>query len=456
MEYRELLAKLEKIGQQHILKGWEQLSILQKQQLASQIEALNGDCFKAQQRLIIEKSSDNMASHPRPIEPFLEFSESGNQHDFKSGKQLLAQGKVGCLLIAGGQGTRLRFEGPKGMFPVSVVKAKSLFQLFAEKTVAAGRQVGQLLPLAIMTSTLNHQSTLQFFQKNNFFGLEPQQLYFFSQENLPFLDRNQNLFLENFGCLASGPDGNGSSLQHFIKSGIWEKWWDRGVRYLNYVLIDNPLADPFDAELIGFNHRQELDVAIKCTLRRSVDEKVGLLVKEEGKVGVVEYTELAEEERLAITATGQLKHCCANLSLFGFEMLFIRQLLSQQELPLHAVFKSAKFLAPDGLSKQAEEPIAWKFEKYIFDILPAARKVKALLYPRENCFAPLKNFSGEASLLDVKLALQNYDRRVFAEISGYLPNEGPFELAQEFHYPTPELLRKWKGRAPPHSSYVDG
>lgn len=417
--YNDVLKKLTRIGQQHLLDGWEQLNPQEQAELLAQIASLDVSAFKGQQNTLLTPKKDSGA-----FEPFVDVAHSGNKVDREAGRRLIAEGKVGCLLIAGGQGTRLRLNGPKGIFPVSVVTNKSLFQLIAEKVVAAGKQFNRALPLAIMTSPLNHETTIKFFAEHQFFGLSSEQVTFFSQEMLPFLDEKGNIVMENLWKLAQGPDGNGSSLKRFVESGIWKKWNDFGVRYVNYILIDNALADPFDAELVGFHYRQSADITVKCAARRNASEKVGLLVKQNDQVNVVEYTELSDAERGATNPDGTLKHICANLSMFCLNMDFI-QLVPNIKLPLHCSLKA--------INGQVDHKV-WKFERFIFDILPHAKKVSALLFPREECFAPLKNSSGDDTLADVQCALQNHDKQVYKRVTGKQPPDGPFELPPEFLY----------------------
>ncbi len=435
--------------QQHIFEYWETLSETQKEALLRQVHFLDLETLALQQKILsesVEKSGD-------PLEAFSDYAKAGNQENYQLGKKLISEGLVGCLIVAGGQGTRLKFEGPKGLYPVSIIKQKTLFQVFAEKIVAAGQQAGRPLPVAIMTSSLNHPITVGFFEEHDYFGLDRAQVSFFQQTDLPFLDQKGDLFLEEPFKIAMGPDGNGSSLEGFLKSGIWQKWSDQGVKYLNFVLIDNPLADPFDAELVGFHDQQKDDVTIKCVARRNAEESVGLVVRKGNKVEVVEYSEIPQEERRALDLHGDLKHNCANLSLFCFNMSFIKEIADLQ-MPLHKAWKASKYLSSEGVTKTSPKPNAWKYEKFIFDVLPWAEKVSVLLYPREHCFAPLKNFEGNDSITTVRAALQKMDRLTFENLTGVCPPERPFELAQDFYYPTPDLILKWRGKNLPEEDYI--
>lgn len=423
MSQEAIALKLKAIHQEHLLKQWDGLNEEEKEKFARQVESLNLNLFLQQKSLLQKHENISEAK----IDPFLDYSYSGNNEDFKTGQKLISQGKVGCLLIAGGQGTRLGFNGPKGLFPITPLTKKSLFQFCAEKVVAASKKYGRQLPLAIMTSPLNDALTRNFFESNQLFGLHQEQLSFFVQGVLPFLDQEGNLFMEEAWKLAEGPDGNGYSLHHFVHKEVWKKWQIQGIEYVNYILIDNPLADPFDAELIGFHHRKKADVTLKCVKRRDLNEKVGIVVKKENKVRVIEYSEISQEERTACLKDGSFKHPCANLSLFCFNMSFINK-TANQILPLHKSLKKAKKL------NERTDFFAWKFESFIFDHLPYAEHVQALVYPREECFAPLKNATGEDSPLQVQKALEKQAKERYLKMTGKLPELSPFELPIDDYY----------------------
>lgn len=445
MEHIQALQLLKSIGQEHLLSGWPSLSGSEQKELLQNIAALNLAFFKKQRELITLKNQ----IHP-DFKPYKGFSISGNQKGRENGLLRIAQGKTGCLIVAGGQGTRLGWDGPKGAFPITLIKHKSLFQLFAEKIRAAGMQAGRKLPFAIMTSPLNDEATRLFFREHHYFGIDPKQVDFFTQSTLPFLDEKGDLFLESPAKIAQGPAGNGLSLKHFWENGIGPKWKSMGIEEVIYIPIDNPLADPFDAELIGFHHENNYEATLKCTERTEPSENVGVLVEQQNHLRVIEYTELSDEEKAACDDQGKCKFSCANLSLFCFQLDFIENVYRQfNELPLHVVKKPSRSLHNNQIE-------AWKFEFFIFDVLFFARKTGALLYPKERCFAPLKNKSGKDSIETVRTALQNLDRQTFSVVSG-MPANGsfPFELAQEFYYPTPSLISKWKGEPLPSCSYIE-
>lgn len=431
-------------GHPQLFRFWSQLTLEQQSQLLNQLNSISPELLK-KQRSLIESSPQELQE--LAYEAVDEFTFSGDLDHRQYGQELIEQGLLGCLLLAGGHGTRLQSSGPKGTYPISNIKHKSLFQLCAEKVKAASARAGRRLDLAVMTSTENDVETRSFFQQHQFFGLDPSQISFFIQENLPLLDASGHLFLQKTWEIAMGSNGNGASLLSLAQSGILKKWSEKGVKYLNVILIDNPLADPFDAELLGFHCRQNVEITLKGTEKIQPEEKVGLLVKREGRYAVIEYNEMSEKEKRLRGKDGRLKHCCANLSLFCFSFSFIQRMITNRfELPLHKAWKAAKYVDTNGHSQFSEQPMAWKFETFIFDWLEYTDKVAALIYPRNQCFAPLKNAKGDDSPETVRSALQETDRNVIQSITGIPAPEFPFELSAEFYYPTPGLLSRWRGK----------
>lgn len=444
--------KLRSIGQEHLLAFWDSLHSGARDHLLDQIEALNISLLKVQQTLVDAPYRGAVSPNIAPLQVW---DVPGSLADQLLGAERIAQGKVGCIVVAGGQGTRLGYHGPKGMFPITRVKHKTLFQLLAERIQAAGNQAGRDLPFAIMTSPHNDEITRLYFKENDYFGLAKEQLQFFVQGTLPLIGESGQLLLQAPGTIAVGPDGNGWALHHFFHSGIWEQWQQRGVEELTFIQVDNSLADPFDAELIGYHARQKVQVTLKATKRSSVDEKVGLVVEVDNRIAVVEYTELPQDEKEATNVDGSLQYQVANLSMFCFSMEFIALLCSapMEDFPLHLAHKPATILDESG---QLQEIKSWKCERFIFDVLRFANKVSVLVYPRDRCYAALKNGVGADSLAEAQAALLNLDRRTYTQISGVeVSQDRQFELAPQFYYPTAELLQKWKGVPLPPDDYID-
>lgn len=369
------IEKLKLLDQEHLLEG---LDSTQKRKVLKQIDEIDSETFKLQQKLL------NQTLEVPAFKPFTRYALSGNQEDQQLGNELIAAGKVGCIILAGGQGTRLGFEGPKGAFIIPGVN-KTLFEILAARVRG---------PVAIMTSPKNDEATQDYWAEHSYFNLKD--IRFFQQSELPFLDVKGNLFLEDLGIISMGPNGNGSVYHDFVQSGILGDWEQQGIEIIQMILVDNALAQPFDAELIGYHQRKKAELTLKCTKRLNAEEKVGVLVESGNSVKDLEYTELGDNRE------GDF---LANLSLTCLDLNFLKKLATKQ-LPLHKAFKKSPYWdAKQNKQIIPNEPNAWKFEYFSFDAIPYASRVEALACPREECFAPLKNAKGADSPETVSRAL---------------------------------------------------
>ena len=216
MDNAHLKKQLMLHGQGHLVDYLESLQEEDRQTFANSLASINFALLEQQRQMILSPLEQAAAKS----DPFDTCFSSGDLNCQQVGHQQIKQGKVGCIVLAGGEGSRLGFSGPKGMFPISVIRCKSLFQLLAEKVIAASKQAERLLLIAIMTSPQNDAITRQFFAENGNFGLDDTQLFFFCQRELPFLDSNANLFLDTPTSIAKGPNGNGLCFKHLIEEGI--------------------------------------------------------------------------------------------------------------------------------------------------------------------------------------------------------------------------------------------
>lgn len=363
------------------------------------------------------------------LRPLTNYQKAGNSEILLKGRSAFRKGQLGCLILAGGEGTRLGFDGPKGTYPLTRFRKKSLFQLFCEKVQAAGARAGVHVPIAIMTSPLNDAQIKAFFKQHDNFGVGPDDLHFFTQQMLPLLD-DDKAPIEGH----NGPDGNGYTLKRFYESRIWEEWDARGIKYVHSMHIDNPLCDPCDEELLGWHIMSEADATIKCIDSKAPDAKMGIIAECEGRPKVVEYFKVPEAtlQRFSLFNTG----------MFCFSMRFI-EACHDKKLPIHLA------------KKRRGDQTVWKQESFIFDLLPFAKKVSVIAYDRSDCFAPLKNKDGVDSPQKVLEAMQQYDRKTIEAITGREAPSFPFELASEFYYPTEELLHQWLGKELSQSEYIE-
>jgi UDP-N-acetylglucosamine/UDP-N-acetylgalactosamine diphosphorylase len=430
---RERLAEL---GQKQLEKqtllwnGPQQKSVLQE------LTSFHPDLLKKQKELLLQ----------HPLQPSLDFTplQSYHREEEIPDEFVKIAGKTAVLLVAGGEGTRLGSKGPKGCFPISPARHKSLFQLFSEKIVAASTLAGQPIPLAIMTSQENDQATRDYFIASQFFGMAPSQVTFFSQGSLPFLNPRGELFFQAPGKLAKGPNGNGACFKALKESGLLASWKQQGIEWVMFLQVDNPLADPFDLKMIGLAEKTKSDVVIKAVEKASPEEKVGVIAQRGKKIEVVEYSEIPSSLH---------EYPLANISLFCFSLKFMEK-VSHLDLPLHKAFKPSSWIDEKGKQHHSSQPNSWKFEWFVFDCLPFADRVEVILAPRETCFSPLKSKTGPFSEDFVKEALIKRERQVLEKIAGFSPPPEVLEIDPRFFYPTEEVRKYWKGRQPPALPYV--
>lgn len=376
----KILERLQEMRQLHLAEHLDSLSDEQQQHL---LEQLSPALLKSQQDRLLHPAS-------LPHLPELVFeAEPASQQWVPLGIESLSQGKVACLILAGGQGSRLGSSLPKALVPVTPSGDKTLLELQLQKIAAASHFHRTKIPCAILTSPENHAAIAQFLEDHHFFDLHPTEVTLVTQKEAPFLDEQGNWILREDGRLASGPDGNGYALHLLKEHGILEKWGKKQIETLTITPIDNALADPVDPILIGYHVAHKADVTLKVVRKQSAEEKVGVIVRQDHHIAVREYSEICAQQNLPLGL--------AHIGLFALCVSFAQQ-VSEQEFPWHLAHKQ------DRVTGQW----IWKYERFIFDMLPYAQKTNLLLYPREDVYAPLKNATGEKSLATVQAALKKH------------------------------------------------
>ena len=427
--------------QPHLKKDIEKLSSLQKEHLSKQIHDFDPDV------------SFSSFLTPKQITPAPLLScNPPILENYKLGQKLIMNYQTACIVLAGGIGTRLGSAEPKGCFPISNVQNKSLFQLVAEKILAQGKQLGCRPLVAFMLSSSTQEKTVSFFKQHQYWGLDPSQVFFFSQKNTPYYDNEGNWFWSREGVIAESPDGNGYLFQNLDEASIFSQFKQAGVEYVQVIQIDNPLVSPLDPYLIGSHAKLNADILIGAISRDQVDEKLGLLTFDQKKIHITEYSEIPECAFVEKNKKGVFKYPYGNSGIFSFSMAFIERLLNHAalQLPPHWVKKKTK----SWNHASFEEIWAWKVEHFIFDLLAYAKKVDAIHLDRKDYYASLKSKEGPQGIQAVKEALLEKDIRTFEKISRHSAKEHFFELAPAFYYPTEKLLQYWENRPFPNTSYL--
>jgi UDP-N-acetylglucosamine/UDP-N-acetylgalactosamine diphosphorylase len=318
------------------------------------------------------------------------------------GEELLRAGKIAVFTVAGGQGTRLGWRGPKGTYPATVVTGKPLFRVFAEQITAAEKRYGRSLPWYIMTSPLNSADTRAFFRDNNWFGRNPADTFLFEQGTMPSITFDGKLILETPSSLALNPDGHGGAIRALHASGALEDMQARGVEHMSYFQVDNPMvriADPVFLGLHAAGDGSSAEMSSKMVAKRDAAEKVGVFCEVAGKTAVIEYSDMPAELTNSLDAHGKLRFNAGSIAIHAISVAFMQRLTQGDfALPFHRAKKKVPYWC-DTQKKTVEpaEPNAIKFEAFVFDALGIARKSLVMETSRTEEFAPLKNASGEDS-----------------------------------------------------------
>lgn len=408
---------LRQFGQEHLLRWWDQFGAAQRSALLAEIDRVD---FVLLQQLHREASGAFAAAESPADKSRRATTPSGLIRQPRSaaektewhaardrGAALLAEGRVGAILVAGGQGTRLDFPHPKGMFPIGPASGKSLFQLLAEQLLARSRRAGVVIPYYVMTSDATHAATVAFFRAHNFFGLDPTVVHFFQQGNMPAVDAaTGRVLLSGKSELSQSPDGHGGLLTALAGAGLFDDMRRRGVEYLYYHQVDNPLARVCDPEFLGFHALRGADVSVKVVAKRTPEEKMGVAVDVDGRTQIIEYSDLPTDVAAERDERGEIRFWAGSTAIHVFSREFLAGLVDRGiDLPFHIARKKVPYLDDAGRLVQPAAENAFKFERFIFDVLPLAQKALILETDRETEFNPLKNKSGDSSPQDVQRSL---------------------------------------------------
>jgi UDP-N-acetylglucosamine/UDP-N-acetylgalactosamine diphosphorylase len=313
-----------------------------------------------------------------------------------AGEAALRAGRVAAFTVAGGQGTRLGYDGPKGTFPVTPVRRHSLFEVFSEKILAAGKRYGKPLHWFIMTSHQNHAATEAYFQENRHFGLDPARVHFFRQGRMPAVDFSGKIMLETPGSLALSPDGHGGSLRALERSGSLDLMAAEGIDTLSYFQVDNPLVRCIDPAFIGWHIGRGSEMSSKTVPKAYPEEKLGHFCIRGGKLVVIEYSDLPMAlQRETDPATGGLRYEAGSIAIHAIDREFIRRMASGAgALPFHRADKKIATVDASGAEVRPEKANGVKFEMFVFDALPSARNPVVVETSRADDFSPVKNAEG--------------------------------------------------------------
>jgi len=389
-------------GQGHVFRFWDELDTGARERLLADAAEIDLDeIARLTETLIRGRSAgggDFSGLEPAPYTPLP--ANGGDATAWEraraAGEDALRAGRVAAFVVAGGQGTRLGYDGPKGTFPVTPVTKKPLFQVFAEKILAVGRRYEKPLHWFIMTSHANHAQTEAFFEEHKFFGLESSRVHFFKQGRMPAVDFDGKILLESAGSIAMSPDGHGGSLRALDRSGALSLMRFEGVDTISYFQVDNPLVRCVDPEFIGFHLTSGSEMSSKMVPKVAPGEKVGMFCKRGDRTEVVEYSDLpmSMQEEIDPT-TGRLRFLAGSIAIHVIDREFAARLVGGSgKMPFHRADKKVVCLDADGNVVNPSKANGVKFEMFVFDALPFAKNPLVIETAREDDFSPVKNATG--------------------------------------------------------------
>jgi UDP-N-acetylglucosamine/UDP-N-acetylgalactosamine diphosphorylase len=438
----QLRGKLRPYGQEHILGFWGSLTQESRAKLVAQIESLDFDVIQ----MLFQSAQEKTLFKPAVIEAIattsLEDQDSDLNDRWKAiGSQAIKNNELAVLLVAGGQGSRLGFDGPKGCYRPLLPSGKSIFQVQAERLLGLSRRNGVRIPWYIMTSPLNDAETRKFFHERNYFGYPRSHIFFFEQGMLPAIDTEGKILMSGTDELALVPDGNGGCFQAMMRSGAWDDLRSRGVKHLYVYGVDNLMTRIGDARFLGFHINHGKSCSTKVVRKRNAAEKMGVVAKINSKPGIVEYSDLPEDQKELQDAQGNLLFGMGSIAVHLFDVAKLEQVL-KRPLPYHQAFKKVQHIDAFGEWVNPTTENAWKFEQFLFDVFPQMGELAPFEVLREEEFAPVKNAHGEDSPYSAReLLLQFHTKQL--KNQGLPVQEGLLYEVSGLAYPD-FLAREWQ------------
>lgn len=401
MTYREAAEKLCWCGQQHILQYFEELSETEKNELLEQIELTDFS--------VIEQGKSGAASKKGVISPLasLELDEISEckERFTEIGTKAIREGKVAAVLLAGGMGTRLGSDDPKGVYNIGKTKDVYIFQRIVENLMDIVKLTQTDIYLFVMTSDKNHTKTVSFFKEHNFFGYKEEYVKFFMQEMAPATDYEGKVYMESKSRISNSPNGNGGWFSSMKKWGILDIIHNEGIQYLNVFAVDNVLQRITDPSFIGAVIERGVEAGAKVVKKAAPDEKVGVMCLEDGRPSVIEYYELTDELMNTLNEKGERVYNFGAILNYLFEVKALERIIDNQ-LPVHIVEKKIPYMDEKGNFIKPETPNGYKYELLILDMIHDLKSCLPYEVERNKEFAPIKNKTGVDSVESAQALLE--------------------------------------------------
>lgn len=403
MSDHSVIERFRRAGQGQVFAFFDQLTPEGQQALLAQAEEIDlAEIDRLNRTLVAAGAATGVNLEGLAPAPYERRPENGGDaarwaEAKAAGEAALRAGRVAAFTVAGGQGTRLGYDGPKGTFAVTPLKGKPLFQVFAEKILAAGKRYGKPLHWFIMTSHANHEATEAFFAEHKYFGLDRGRVHFFRQGRMPAVGFDGKILLEAKDALALSPDGHGGSLRALERSGALDLMQREGVDIISYFQVDNPLVRCIDPAFFGWHVLGRSEMTSKMVPKAYAEEKVGHFCTQGGRTVVVEYSDLPMAQQRETDAAGGLRYLAGSIAIHVLDREFVRRMAKGGEgvaLPFHRADKKIPALDAAGNLVKPEKANGVKFEMFVFDALPFARNPVVIETRRADDFSPVKNATG--------------------------------------------------------------
>ena len=439
MKYEEAETMLKKCAQDHVLAFWSKLSKDEKAALLSQIETIDPKSVKRCAQTLQNGSETPDSSKGKAPKVAL-LKGKALQEAVAVGEKELRQGKVAALLVAGGQGSRLGYDGPKGCYEIGPITNAPLFYFHARKILARSLRYGKSIPFYIMTSEMNDAATKKCFEDFNYFGLPKEDVFFFTQGMWPGMSTDGKILLDAPGHIFMSPDGHGGLLAALKRSGALADMKKRGIKSVFFFQVDNPLVEIADPAFIGYHVNEKSEYSLKLCAKRDPYEKVGVPMKFGEQYRMVEYSEMSKEQCERKDKSGKLYFLYGSPAIHVFDRAFLER-EAAKAMPLHLAFKKIPSLDEKGKLVKPSEPNGYKFEKFIFDILPNAKKAAFLAFEQKEEFSPVKNAEGNDSPATCKADMQAKWRRWLEEAGVKVDAKLPVEIDPAYAVDASDILK---------------
>lgn len=382
-------------GQEHLLKYYDELNDSERADLLSQISLID---FSVLDNL---KEKNNFTASRGKFAPLgavtINDIEKNHEKYSEAGIKAIREGKVAAVLLAGGQGTRLGFDKPKGMFNVGINKELYIFQCLINNLMDVVKEAGEWVPLYIMTSEKNNDDTISFLEEKNYFGYNKEYVRFFVQDMAPSVDYNGRIYMESKSRISISPNGNGGWFSSLVRAGLLSEIKEKGIEWINVFAVDNVLQRIADPLYVGAVICSGLQSGGKVVSKASPDERVGVLCLEDGVPSIVEYYEMTDEMRTLLDENGELAYKYGVILNYLFSVDKLEMILNNK-LPIHVVEKKIPYMDENGELIKPDKPNGHKFETLVLDMVHMQDSCLAYEVDRRKEFAPVKNATGVDSV----------------------------------------------------------